>query len=616
MSLMRVWSVFQPRRKSRFRLTRRPFGRAERLEPRQMLAADLMLSLHDQLIAGVEREYATAGSQVTYTLVLENVGDEAANAASLVVTLPAAIEQATWTAAYTGNSQGPVVGAAAPDTLIDMPAGSTATFTIVASLSADATGDLIVAATATQGSQTVTAIDTDHLLPRALVVSDQAGWGSTSRVRLIDPLTSALVALSFDAFEPGFRGGVQTLLADLNGDGRREVVAAAGRGRVAEATVFSQDAATGAFAAVASLRPFGDSWLGGLHVAVEDFDGDGAQDLAASKMLGDGEIRIFRGLGGLAGFETQPWRTIRPFDASFVGGSSIAAADLGTVSDGSIVDAGQQDGRAELVVAGGPTTGPIVLGYDLSGVAERQILNIRPFDASLLGGVSVATARFDADGIPDLLLSAGLRGGSRTEVYSGRLDSSSRLATYAAFGAFSESWASSFVSAADADGDGRVDALYAFQGLGGSPTVHVLDREGVEQGLLNLAGIAESGVASRVATAASVTDLGIVTTASGLQYRDIVVGAGPRPASSSDRVTVNYEGWLLDGTRFDGNDNATFALNGVIAGWTEGLSSMKVGGRRQLIIPSALGYGTTGSGSIPPNATLVFDVELLSVGDA
>jgi FKBP-type peptidyl-prolyl cis-trans isomerase len=78
-------------------------------------------------------------------------------------------------------------------------------------------------------------------------------------------------------------------------------------------------------------------------------------------------------------------------------------------------------------------------------------------------------------------------------------------------------------------------------------------------------------------------------------------------------VRVKYEGWLLSGARFDGNANASFPVSGVIAGWTEALLTMNVGTRRQLIIPAALAYGASGSApSIPPNATLVFDLELLS----
>jgi peptidylprolyl isomerase len=109
----------------------------------------------------------------------------------------------------------------------------------------------------------------------------------------------------------------------------------------------------------------------------------------------------------------------------------------------------------------------------------------------------------------------------------------------------------------------------------------------------------------------------IVTTASGLRYIDITVGDGESP-KPTDRVTVHYTGWLTDGTKFDSSVDrgqpATFALNGVIAGWTEGVGSMKVGGKRRLIIPSDLAYGPSGRPPrIPGGATLIFDVELLKI---
>jgi peptidylprolyl isomerase len=112
-----------------------------------------------------------------------------------------------------------------------------------------------------------------------------------------------------------------------------------------------------------------------------------------------------------------------------------------------------------------------------------------------------------------------------------------------------------------------------------------------------------------------------VTTDSGLMYYDLVMGDGPQPADASSKVTVHYSGWLNNGTSFDSSVQrgtpATFALSGVIAGWTEGVGSMRVGGKRKLVIPFTLAYGAAGRPpQIPPRATLIFDIELLGVADA
>ena len=106
-------------------------------------------------------------------------------------------------------------------------------------------------------------------------------------------------------------------------------------------------------------------------------------------------------------------------------------------------------------------------------------------------------------------------------------------------------------------------------------------------------------------------------TRSGLKYYDLRVGDGAMPSGPRSTVKVHYTGWFANGTEFDSSfrrgEPTQFRLNQVIAGWTEGVGSMRVGGKRKLLVPFDLGYGVAGRGSIPGRATLVFDVELLGV---
>src|SRR5947208_3126632 len=106
---------------------------------------------------------------------------------------------------------------------------------------------------------------------------------------------------------------------------------------------------------------------------------------------------------------------------------------------------------------------------------------------------------------------------------------------------------------------------------------------------------------------------------SGMLYREMRAGTGPSP-KPTDTVKVNYRGTLVDGTEFDSSykrkEPAQFALNGVIKCWTEGVQKMKVGGKAQLVCPSDLAYGDQGRPSIPGGATLIFEIELLSIGGA
>ena len=138
----------------------------------------------------------------------------------------------------------------------------------------------------------------------------------------------------------------------------------------------------------------------------------------------------------------------------------------------------------------------------------------------------------------------------------------------------------------------------------------------------NIADNLSAAVADNVSAAAAdnvsaVPDSIYKTTSTGLRYKTITEGTGKQPSFSSN-VTVHYEGWLPDGTKFDSSvdrgEPTTFPLNGVIPGWTEGLMLMKEGGTATFVIPSELAYGERGvPGTIPPNTPLIFWVKLIKV---
>lgn len=127
---------------------------------------------------------------------------------------------------------------------------------------------------------------------------------------------------------------------------------------------------------------------------------------------------------------------------------------------------------------------------------------------------------------------------------------------------------------------------------------------------------AEAGAKGTAYLAENAKKAGVKTTASGLQYEVITEGKGASPVAT-DMVKVHYEGKLLDGKVFDSSiqrgEPASFRLNQVIPGWTEGVQLMKVGSKYKLTIPPQLAYGPDGAGPIPPNSVLVFEVELLEI---
>lgn len=591
----------------------------ERFEPRALLAGEAVVDLAVHLSDG--REIYQPGTTSTETLVVTNAGPATAAAARVRNPSPAQVGGTTWTATYSPGATGPASGTGPLDANVSLPAGGAAIFTVVSTVAPSARGSLVSTATVEAGPGTVDAVGSNNVatdidkLP-SIVVGSAIGYESTPRVSVIDPFTGS-VRTSWLAFEEGFRGGVNAILVDLDGDGIDEVAAASGSGRVAEVRFF--DLQGNQLAGYRPLVPFGSRYEGGLSVAGGDLDADGDGDLVVAKAHGAGDVKVYESRPAEAAKLVElASKAFRPFGQKFQAGATVAVADVGTFVGGSLVTAAAPDRRGEIIIGNGPGSGAEVLVYDVS-VTPRQVDRIVPFSSAMRGGVAVSAGRFNTDAIDDIFVAGGRGAGSVTEIYDGTIAAAAntRLARQAAFASLPRSNAPVFAVGVDIDGDNRVDQLFATQGLGGGG--HGIRRVAANGSLLPLL----TGVAGqmRPAAASPRSDATLQTTATGLQYRDEKIGGGA-VARAGQRVQVHYVGSSRNGTVFDSSRDVRPGRTGtpfrfelgndeVIDGWDEGVAGMRVGGRRTLIIPANLAYeGQTGR----PQGTLVFDVELVSIG--
>lgn len=588
----------------------------EMLEQRMMLAADVSVSLTNAHV------WYSPASQTDYTLKVANIGSETAQNAVLTSALGSQLSGAVWSAAYVGGAVGPLAGAGGPSGTITLPAGSSVTFSVTAQIDSDVTGALVTTASVSGGGDANpannSATSTLKFAPSSIAVTDDAGWSSTSKLRLVVPSAGAEIA-STTVFEETFKGGLRSAVGDLDGDGKMEVAVVSGHGRRGELVVYNQEIdGSGKVTLVKrptySLQPFGADYRRGLQVVIGDFDGNGTDDIAVAKASGRGEVRVYTTT--LTG--SQPltlYRSFTPTIAGSIAGVRLSAGDFGTFSSGTVIDATKADRRMELVVVGAPGTKPTVQIVDLSGTTEKVVKTSSPFTTAYKGGLNVIAARFNADSIDDLVVTQSGGGTSQVQILDGKVGGpTAPLSSFAVYGDLPSKPVGVQISASDNDGDGRIDQIIANQVRLAVATDRVFDFDSNKNAWVKSAeNTGVSGSPVTTAPAAVLPFAGMVTTASGLVFRDLVVGTGKTPASNTATVRVNYTGWLLDGTRFDGNSGVSFRLDQVIAGWTEGLSTMKEGGRRLLVIPAKLGYGDAGSPpNIPGGATLVFDVELLS----
>lgn len=622
----------------------------EPLEQRQLLAADLAITLTDDLVAGVERQYYTPGSQVVYTLKVTNTGTSAATGAKLTTMLAPAITQATWTAAYSGTgTQGdltyddagtprPVPNVRAGMGNLDMDLtvaanGGTATFTIIATVRPAATGTLVSSAQVVLGDVTRSATDTNLFLPQSAVVTSDAGWASDSLVRLVDPATGATRTQAL-AFEPGLKTGVNAALGDLDGDGRAEIICTPGRGQLGEVVVFRQnvdgsgDVRLVRDTSFGSLVPFA-GWRRGLEVVAGDFDGDGADEVAVAQ-TGRNVINILR--QGLQGLVVD--RTFTAPEADSPAGVSLAAGDFGTFDDGVETTGVGPDGRAELVVASRGGVAATVTVVDLSSAEPAVVDTIEPFGGRFVGGVSVTVARIDRDSIPDIVIAQGRGGASQVEVYDGQKQTVARqLAGFTAFADLGRS-AAVRMAAVDTDGNGRAGRIIAAPVGGGTTALRsfaVNTAEGTGAITVTQSGVAlGTGSRLRVAAAAPRNTPSLVTTDSGLQFIDLELGTGA--VLGNKRVRVDYTGTynptsgslaprVFDSSKAAKGGNTpgpfqfTIGSGSVIDGWDEGVAGMRVGGIRQLIVPNDLAYKDARQGQNGyelRNFTLTFEINVVS----
>lgn len=601
---MQLFKQFFQKRSVRARRSLGPFNRSfENLEPRLAFDVDLSVAIHSG-----QNTYVP-GSDKVDTIIVQNLGSEAVANAPVVVPLPEGVLSASWTGQGSPGATVPVSGSSDSDdamnTFVSLPAGGTAIFTVTNQIAADAIGQI---------KTDVTAV-TPFVIPDSnpdnnsafeiasrpfLAVGSGLAYLGTPTVSIIDP-ASGTVVRQFDVYEQGFMGGVQTAIHDVDNDGRDEIVVAPGRGRVGEIRVFDLD---GEEMPEYRITPFGSSFLSGVNIALGDVDGDGMKDLIAGQAAGS-TVSIH--LGVSLGWEATPFRRYTPYGTTHLAGVSVAAADIGTITNGSISQTDSKDGRAELVLGTGPGAIKSVQIVDVAG-APKVVTELSIDPTIGYSGVTIASGLYNDRSVDDIMVSGGQGGDARVDMFQITRDSGSTLTTKKNLTSGNVANSRFRVSPLDSNGDGQVNSFFAV-GAGGA---QVLDADG---NVTNTVSVVRGPLTAASASSAP-NDPAVISTSSGLQYVDLVVGLGV-PVAAGQTVFVHYVGSRQNGDVFDtsltGGTPFEFTLGQgrVIQGWDEGVAGMREGGRRRLIIPADMAYGENPGGGLP-GGTLVFDVQLLS----
>jgi uncharacterized repeat protein (TIGR01451 family) len=369
------------------------------------------------------------GTTFTYTIEVSNLGPDTATNASVTDLLPTGVTYVSHHESVGLYVPGTGIWTIGTVTTADRPV-----LTITARVTTGNSGGPVTnTATVTSGTwdpdrtnntSTVTVV----VPPRGVIVGTDVGCVTGPFVRVIDPDTGANRITPFFAYEPEFRGGVRVYGADVTGDGFPNIITAPGPGRPGEVKVFTE---TGSPLPQYSFFPFGPGYTGGIEIAAGSVTAAGAIEIVASQSRG-GTVSVFEVTPSAANpVASTPSRQLQPFGSSYLGGVYVETADVGTFSGGTQTST-TPDGIMELFVGSGVGIAATVTGYNAQPTAPVAFNSFQPLGGSTVGA-SVARLPSSTPGAADkLLVSAGPRGGSLVETYSGT--GSTREAFFQAYG--------------------------------------------------------------------------------------------------------------------------------------------------------------------------------------
>jgi len=308
----------------------------------------------------------------------------------------------------------------------------------------------------------------DAGLTPIIVLAPDKNPGTPQEVMVVNAGTGAVLQ-RFLAYEVDYGGGTRVAVADLDGDGVEEIIAAPGRNRAPEIRVFSLDGKP--VPGFPEFLAYARDFMGGVHVAVADVDGDGRPDIVTVPSYGAADVRVFLNRykpdkPWEPAFQATPDISFQAFSAASIGGAVVAVADMGKWDNGSFGN--ERDGKAEIVIGTGGGTTATVSVFTVSATTVVCVQTFRPFTgltSDFLGGVFLDVAPIEEAAIPAIIVGTGANGTSRVEVWTWDTSNMNLFLRGAISQAFTGSSSNAPVHvAAAASSNGVAYAIFAVQG--------------------------------------------------------------------------------------------------------------------------------------------------------